>query len=256
MKKAVLVALCFSSNILCYNQVPAGENFPTIYNGVGDFKSASGLDNIVNAALLNTNGLKFATNKRVEGSAFLNNDWNWGYIRFPNGATIDSLRIRYHALNNELYFLDGEREYYLNDNFREFGYAEVQKDMMQKIVFHNNFPAIGTNSIKTNYRVLAGKDYLLLKQVKKELVELRSLDGQSYYRITDEEIYFVYNTIAKKMIRIHKGVQPLQADLPEVKDQIVTISNNEKLKCKSEPDLVALFNKLVSPVSEENKKAF
>ena len=142
---------------------------PTIYNGVGSLSNISGQSINITPALDNSNGLKISTNKRVEGSPFFCNEWHWGHIRFPNGAVVDSIKIRFNAMTNELYFLDGEKEYYLNDFYSEFGYTEPDKDGSPKMIFKNGFPVVGKNSSKTNYQVLTTGNYNLLKSVTKDL---------------------------------------------------------------------------------------
>jgi hypothetical protein len=72
-------------------------------------------------------------------------------------------------MTNELYFLDGEKEYYLNDFYSEFGYTEPDKDGSLKMIFKNGFPVVGKNSSKTNYQVLTTGNYNLLKSVTKDL---------------------------------------------------------------------------------------
>jgi len=235
-----------------YQQGSVDGSSPTIYNGIGSLTNISGQNINFNAALENTNGLKITTNKRVEGTPFFCNEWHWGYIRFPNGAVVDSIKMRFNALANELYFLDGEKEYYLNDFYSEFGYEDTDKEGSPKVVIKTGFPTAGKNNLKTNYQLLTGGNYILLKSVSKELQENRSLDGQTYYRIVEEINYFVFNSITKSMTPVRKGVQQLEADFPDLKQQITDYCKNTKQKCKTEAGLIELF----SVIKNEIKKPF
>ncbi len=254
MKKIVIVVAALTIHTSSYQQIPARENSPTIFNGVGDFTNMSGQSLNINAALQNTNGLNFSTNKKVEGTPFFNDEWCWGFIRFPNGAILDSIQLRYNALNNELHFRDGEKEYYLNEGYSEFVYAEAGKAGHPKVKFRNGFPVIGKNTFKTNYNVLAGSDFLLLKSITKDFHEVKSIDGQTFYRISDKEVYYVYNTSDSSLTKIRKGVQQLEADFPKLKSQISSICAKENLKCKSEADLIRLVSNLSA--MPDRKKAF
>lgn len=232
--------------------VQGDGNSPTIYNGVGSLSNISGQNINIAAALDNSYGLKIATNKKVEGSPFFCNEWHWGYIRFPNGAVVDSIKIRFNAMTNELYFLDGEKEYYLNDFYSEFGYMDTDKDGSPKIVFKTGFPVVGKNNSKTNYQLLTAGNYILLKSVTKELQENRSLNGQTYYRIAEEVNYFVFYNITKVMTPVRKGMQQLESDFPDLKQQITAYCNNNKQKCKTEAGFIELF----SEINKEAKKPF
>lgn len=244
MKRILLVAVWLFIHTYAYQQIPTGEGTSSvIFNGHGDFKNLSASVNMA-VALQNQNGVKIPGNKRVEGSPFFSQDWHWGYIRFDNGVIFDSIRLRYNSLNNELHFLDKETEYFLKDYYREFGYTETGKDGILKIVFRNSFPPLDKNNRKTNYQLLAGNGYLLLKLMKKELGEVAGLDGQSYYKFIESAFYYVYNSADSSLIKVRKGVELLQTDLPELKEQILTICAKEKLKCKSESDLIVLFSKI------------
>ena len=243
MKKIVLVIIALAVYQISYQQA-GGDTSPTIFNGAGSFSNLSGPLVDVNAVLLNSNGLKFATNKKVEGTPFFSSEWNWGYIQISKGVIIDSIQIRYNALNNELHFKDGEKEYYIDEGFIQFGYNYADKTGQLKKIFRNGFPVSGKNTSKTNYNVLAGSDILLLKSVTKDFHEMKSLDGQTFYRISDEEAYYVFNTLDSSITKIRKGVQQLEADLPKLKDQISNICTKENLKCKTEADLIRLFSSL------------
>ena len=253
MKKIVLFIIAMAVYQISYQQ-GGGDTSPTIFNGVGSFSNLSGPLVDVNAVLLNSNGLKFSTNKKVEGTPFISSEWNLGFIQISKGVKIDSIQIRYNALNNELHFRDGEKEYFIEEGYSQFGYAVANKNDQTRIFFRNGFPPNGKNTLKTNYHVLAGTDVLLLKSITKDFHEMRSLDGQTFYRISDEEAYYVYNAADNSLTKIRKGVQQLEADLPMLKDKISSICAKENLKCKTEADLIRLFSSL-SEITDK-KKAF
>ena len=234
------------------------DSSPTIYNGVGTLTNISGQSINFVAALDNTSGLKVASNKRVEGTAYLCKEWHWGYMRFPNGAIVDSIKIRFNAITNELYFLDGEKEYYLNDFYSEFGYTDTDKEGSHKVIFRTRFPVVGKNNTRTNYQLLAGSNYMLLKIIAKELQENRSLDGQTYYRVAEEANYFVFNSTTKSMTPVRKSMQQLEIDFPELKQQIIDHCNDNKQKCKTEAGLIELFAGINTGagINNETKKPF
>lgn len=249
---AVLLHYCPAAQL-------TADDAPTRFNGIGTFQLVSGESNIVNAAMLNTHGLKFSTNKRIEGSVFLNPEWQTGFIRMKNGAVVDSLPMRFNTLSHELHILDGEQEYFINDHYREFGYPETVDGRQAMLLFRNGYPSVRNFTAKTFYQYLGGTDLQLLKIVTKQLQENRSLDGQTYYRIAEETVYYVYNSVSKTMTEVRKGMQQLQADFPLIKQQIAAHCGDNKQNCKTETGLIELFSaaRLVDEgKNKESKKPF
>jgi len=218
------------------------DDAPTRFNGFGSFQLVSGESNIVNAALLNSHGLKFSTNKRIEGSVFLNPEWQAGFIRLKNGAVVDSIPMRFNALSHELHILDGEQEYFINDHYREFSYPETVNGRQVMLMFRNGYPPVKNFTAKTFYQYLGGTDLQLLKKITKQLQENRSLDGQIYYRIAEETVYYVYNRVNKSMTEVRKGMQQLQSDFPLIRQQIAAYCGDNKQNCKTETGLIELFS--------------
>lgn len=228
------------------------ESSPTIYNGIGTLTNISGQNLNLYTVLDNNSGLKISTTKRVEGSAFLCNDWHWGYIQFPNGAIVDSIQLRFNIISGELCFLDGQKVYCLDDHYTEFGYTESEKEGTPKLIFKTGFPAIGKNNTKTNYQLLADGKYVLLKTSRRELQENRSLDGQTYYRIGEEINYFVYDSSSGSMIGLKKNLQQSSAGLVNLKNEITDYCNTDRQKCRTEAGMIEFF----SGINKVPRKAF
>lgn len=259
MRKLLLPVVFLSSLQISYGQTGGNETAPVLYNGAGALKMISGESNLLNASIATNGGLNISTNKRIEGTAFMHENWNNGYILFSNSGKVDSILVRYNILQKKLYFLDGEKQYYLNEYFKEFGYQYTENDITKKVVFRNGFPPIDKNDVKTNYQVLAGSDLILLKHITKEVQERTQLDGQTYIKVADEETYYVYNTVDQSIKKLRKGTAQIQSDFPQFKNQIETISEQDGLRGKSETDLVKLFEKLNSGREQnkpESKKPF
>ena len=241
MKKTWLVV----STFIIYQSLIAQRtdgDAPTRYNGIGTFQQVSNEVTIVNAAILNSQGLKFSTNKPIDGSAFLNPDWQLGYVRIKSNAIIDSIPMKWNAVKQEIMILDGEKEYFINDHFTEFGYTETINGKQRQLVFKTGFPPIKKNTSKSVYQLLAGKNLQLLKFTIKELQENRAIDGQTYYRIADEITYYVYDDINETITVLRKGIEEMKADLPGISAQIDEYCKNNKQKCKTEEGLIELFS--------------
>ncbi|HLF46447.1 MAG TPA: hypothetical protein VI548_08480 [Chitinophagaceae bacterium] len=261
MKKFIMIIAFIAIHSSAYFQQAAPPIVTSILDNISEIKGFTGNNFHVNSLdILNVYGLKFSTSKRVEGTAFFSNEWNWGFIKIDNGIVIDSVRLRYNTLYKELHFLDRESEYSLNDYFIEFGFTIMDKETKNKILFRNGFPAFDKNNTKTNYQILAGNEYKLLKLTIKELQENTALDGQTYNRITEKNSYYIYNSLDSTMVKVRMGVQQLLVDFPGLKEQIATICSKENLKCKSESDLITLFSNIITPTSAlgepETKKPF
>jgi hypothetical protein len=182
----VWLILCIFYQHFCPMAPVAADDAPTRFNGIGTFQLVSDESNIVNAALLNSHGLKLSTSKRIEGSVFLNSEWQAGFIRLKSGAVVNSIPMRYKARSHVLHILDVGKEYFINDHYREFSYPETVNGRQVMLMFRNGYSPVKNVTAKTFYPHPGSSGLQLLKKVTKQLQENRSLDGQTYYRIAEE----------------------------------------------------------------------
>lgn len=244
MLKIISIIYSLLYSVMSFSQqVPVGDpnTSAILFNGMGDFKNSGQAINMI-PSLQTASGLDVSITKKVTGSAYLNNDWCYGYIVLNSGARIDSIQLRYNNYKGELYFIDRGNTYLTEGSYKEFGFSEAINDLTRDFIFKNNYPATGKNTGKTNYQYLGGTSYQLLKLVTKELSEATGLDGQSYFKITEDVNYYVYRAADDTLLKIKKGIAQLQADLPEIADLVTAICAKQKIKCKNEQELITLFS--------------
>jgi hypothetical protein len=225
----------------CFSQTDASA---TIFNGSGSFTRVMGIQPEIIDGMNRISGLNFATNKKVVGSAFIDEDFHNGYIRFFNDKVIEKIMIKYNNLNNELYFEEDGKELILQTSYKEFGYTVKDEELLRKIIFRNGFPPIENSGAATFYQLLTDQGFLLLKLSTKKVHEMKEPNGMDYLRIMSTESYFVFDSAMNRMVKIKNGVSGIMESMPEQKEKIERICKEQRLKCKSEKEMILLFTQL------------
>lgn len=222
----------------------AQDNSATIFNGAGSFTRAYGLQPDVIDGMHRVSGLKFGTGKRVEGTAFMTEDFQKGYIVFFNDKKVTEVPLKYNDLNEELYFDDNGKELILQTAVKEFGFTINNEKDTRDFVFRTGYPAIDNNTDKSFYQVLAGQAVLLLKRTTKKVQEAKELNGMEFLRIKSSDNYYAYEAKTRRIVKIKNGLENIAEALPDLKQKIEAIAKAQGLKCKSEKEMILLFTQL------------
>jgi hypothetical protein len=112
-------------------------------------------------------------NEAIKGTIFYNEELNKGYIKLEGDKTPKNVSLRYNIYSHEINFMQDKTELVLDASIpvHEFGYTVINDDVQKNIVFRSGYPAVGNNTIKTFYEVVADKDVALLKYTTKKILE-------------------------------------------------------------------------------------
>jgi len=197
------------------------------------------------AAFINQSTKDIKRNYKVEGSAFLHDAWNTGYVKLDNDRVAQNQQLRYNVYSNEIYFLKDSQALVLTTPVKEFGYSFTTPIGLQKMIFfRNGYKRIDKNTEATFYEVLVDKPLTLLKQHSKKLLEVTSATGVRSYRVEDTETYYVYDEKKKFLYKIKRDLSSVSDALPQRTEKINQVATEKNLKFKTDEELIVLFEAL------------
>jgi hypothetical protein len=240
MKRILLAAV----SLLLYMHATSQNATPTLVNGSGSFTRLMGLQPDAIDGIHRVGNSKFTNSKRVEGSAFFHDDYHPGYIVFPNDQVIRAIPLKFNNLNNELYYQDDSKELVLQTPFKEFGFTVKLDEASKAYTFRTGYPAVDDNDNKTIYQVLAGNRVVLLKETSKKVHEAKELNGIDFLRIRATDNYFAFDSTSNAMVKLGNSVKEITDVLPPRKEQVEKICSAQRLRCRSEKEMVLLFSQM------------
>jgi hypothetical protein len=176
----------------------------------------------------------------VEGSPFLNNDFEMGRVVFTNGKMSRDVYLKFDMLNNKLLFLRDGMTLEFVDPIRDF-YLQHNENDKSGVVFRGDFPPIDKNTTSTFYELLVDGKITLLNYRYKIMSEYKE------YSMTKKKQYVEQSQLyaalpGNKIIRIKKDRKFLMKVMPEYAERIKSITEN--LKLKDDESVITLFEEL------------
>ncbi len=174
----------------------------------------------------------------IKGSAYLYNDWQKGIVKLNNGKVYKNVFLKYDLVNDELFFKKPSSDEILGfvDDIFEFSITTDVKTLN----FKKGFPPAERFTKNSFYEILQGVTVTLLKKQTKVILETKAYNAASTDRQFDENIaYYVF--INNKTERIKKDKKSLIAALSDKKDAVEEYINKEKLKFKTDEELIAVI---------------
>ena len=171
--------------------------------------------------------------KRVLGTPWLVPDWMNGSLTTPDNRVYTIYKLKYDALNQAVFFLNGKDSLEVNEDIKEFSLTIKAPDttIVTRFISSNQYQ---TEKKAFYYEVIIDNSMgQLLKTNQKVVTEasngLPAYDGKKVLAIESE--YFYYDKASKKLIKIKVNGSNLKEVLkPEVTSQIdftKYIFNNE-----------------------------
>jgi hypothetical protein len=174
----------------------------------------------------------------VEGSPyFLDGEWYSGTIRAMKGQVFDGVRLRFDAYKNEVEYTRDNKLYRLGPEVLEFT-IPTGSELCQ---FRRGFPAVGSLSEQTFYRVLHDGVTKLLKYHEKKMREEKAYNSATTTKRfeTTERLYILKDgtmTLVRRGDR--KGIMALLADKRDLMEYTI---KEQQLNLKEEEDITKLL---------------
>jgi hypothetical protein len=179
----------------------------------------------------------------IGGSPYLVEEWHTGTVTFRNGKFASKVPLRFNVALNQLNFLQKNQSLFFTDTVQECYVLLDVSDSAKYLYLRSGYPPSGELTGLTLYEVLAeGAQVHLLKLRRKNILEIRPYNEPVTRRYTDVEELYVYDRANNSVSLIKKQLQSITAALPAHAANIQRIVSVQKLKLKSDKDLVSLFN--------------
>lgn len=169
----------------------------------------------------------------VEGSPFLNDDWQQGALTTDKGQGFTDVMLKYDIHNDQLLFRGADGQ--------PMAFADgVKTFTLGKAVYANGFPAVGAQGSRSYYQVLADGKVKLLKRTGKIIEETKSYGSTTSSRsFRKVEAYFIFKD--DKMETFKPDKKSVTALLADKATQISAYADSHKINYKNDSDLGALF---------------
>ncbi len=194
-------------------------------------------------AFVSDNKVLIGKDKNIEGSVFLDDKWNKGYIKLTDDKIATNLFLRYNVYADKLYFLKDTVELVLQNHVAEFGY-EYSNDagVVLRNCFRNGFPDIDNNTGASFYELIMNGNIILLKKHQKLVKQKLQATGDITYKIEDVPSWYAYSASKNKMVKIKKDPHTLSelCDPVSMKklDEIIKSFN---FKLTNEKKIISFF---------------
>ena len=181
----------------------------------------------------------------VQGSPLLQNDWAEGAVVMADGRNFYGVSLLYNLYEDILYFKRDKEMCEFTDPVKQFMFRYIKGNDSATAVYRSGFPAIGRNTERSFYEVLADGKYQLLNHRYKTLVKVKGdyVRKNEYNKFEDKTQLYLYNSEDKKITRLDNFTD-MSAALGAQADSVAGIMGKSKIKMKNENDVIMLVTAL------------
>lgn len=181
----------------------------------------------------------------IEGSPLLNQDWGKGTVYFKDGAVAQNIDLKFNLEKNEIYFNRNGEMFLFNDPIMSFRMSYSSSNGVKVVHFRSGYPINGRLLKETFYEVIEdGAKFQFVAYRFSYLADSYRYGGQSKKVFTENEELYIYDVAFGKMIKVKKGASSVTDALPDFKDKISSIIQQNKLKMKSNTDIAKIIHEL------------
>ncbi|MGI8634167.1 MAG: hypothetical protein ACR2KZ_02060 [Segetibacter sp.] len=183
----------------------------------------------------NSNGLKY---DNITGSPFYNSNYENAYL-YKNGKRVGTVPIKINFLTDEIYCLQGEKEFVVEDRKID---SVVFFNTPDSAIFINRVANLLLRNKKVDafVQILNKGDWKLLKYTKKELSSSEAGLTQKKYSFSTDYYYFLkHKQKVEKIKKLDREI--LLSYLPSLDASRKWIETN-KTDFTKEQDVVAFLN--------------
>ena len=180
-----------------------GVNFQTCYG-----QTVNNFNQSIMVEAFDINGASMMSLKKmnIEGTPYVNDNWQLGSVLFTNGRKANKISIRYDLNKQLLQFRQDSITYTFSDPVKEFMLPANDALNQQVLVFRCGYPINGHLSSAFFYNVLyAGKKFDLVKSVLCRLYDKYQYIGSSSQQYQHAEELYLFDIEKQKFTKIKKG---------------------------------------------------
>lgn len=182
---------------------------------------------------------------RINGTPWLNANWNTGYVQLTDGKRADSILMNIDLEYNRVVFLVNNIVHEFSSLVQEAVYDYIENGVNKTALFRTGYPEKDGRKTTTLYQVLGeGPKYHLIQYSDKKTMERREYNGPAtlYYELSSS--LYIYDPTAKTMQKIKNKKSSVIDALPGKKEAIEKICSDNNLDLKSGEQIAMLISKL------------
>lgn len=141
----------------------------------------------------------------IQGTAFLNDQWQTARIILDNGGEVKSAQLKFDTYSNKFIFLRNDSSFELSSKIKAVIFYPDKNDTTNKMIFKQNFAINGQINVNKYIQVLAEGKISLLKVYVKDIEEYTEYgNANKFKRFNDREQYFIYENGQYNSVNISK----------------------------------------------------
>ena len=182
---------------------------------------------------------------KIEGSAFYPYEYCSASIKTGNGQKFAKPKVRLGLIDNLIYYIgnDDSTELVVNMPVNKVEFSSCAEGVRGAgTAFQSGFAAIDKQTDQTFYQVLDSGKVKLLKYMAVTYSDDKAYNSATVTRTFKTAETFYANLPGNKMVKIGKGKEAVINLLSDKKSQVESFIATNELKCKTEDDLIYVFN--------------
>ncbi len=198
----------------------------------------STLSDHVNVRKGNNNTLNGRNYENIDGSPFLKEDFEKGVIAVNDSLSFKDVPLRYNILTDKIEFKDNKNQVLeINDHNQDYYFLIGQKQFKTADYIYNNTTIRGVLEILVRGHVQLYKKYQVEFEPATKAIAYEDAKPDRFVS-KDAEYFLAVDNEKPKEIKLNK--KDIFSQLKQFKPTIEKYAKTEKLKIKSEEDLVQL----------------
>lgn len=175
----------------------------------------------------------------VKGSPYLMDDWATGIVKLENGSTYKDIPLKYDQISGDLLFKDKSgRTLAFADPVEEFKFTDNQKGDM---LLRSGFKPVDANTNQSFYLVLYDGGTVLLKDLKKNMVQHRAYNSATTVKsIVETPAYYL--VLNGELVKFKKDKKSIISVLNSAAIQLEKYMKDNDLNLKEDKDLAKLIS--------------
>ncbi|MGN6293647.1 MAG: hypothetical protein ACTHMV_12960, partial [Chitinophagaceae bacterium] len=230
MTKKLLLLLLIASPYLAKSQARASD--PPV-PGINPFRDDQNMRAIYNKP----------HDLNAEGSPFLYDQYIPAEISVMQGGVYPGIKIKLNVVDNELLFMaDNGQEMSTTTPVKSIKLNMPKEDGsgMEELIFEGNGIALNSPGARI-YQVLVDGKARLLKHIQISYSDVRKYPEGIMARVFKKKSFYYAVVKNQPPVKFDKSKSEVMALFPDKQNEVASFIQTQKLKCKTEEDLVKVF---------------
>lgn len=180
----------------------------------------------------------------VEGSPFLVDEYIPMEITLMDGGVFSDVRVKFNMEDNEVVFQsDGGQEMVTSSPVKRLRYKRTSEDggVTEQVTLESFNSALNVKGAPI-YEVLTDGNARLLKQILVTYTDTRKYPEGTMARVFKKKASLWASINNNAPVKVEKNKKDVVALFGDKQAQVSSYIDKEKLKCKTETDLISIFN--------------